>query len=113
MPVGFEAACREISFNDICPHLKDSLCATTQPDEVQVDLLNSSGCTLVFKACEVLVELTFGKPSSLMLPSYLLGLVMAEAALVRTNLSASIPNSELIKWLFLKTGGTEFGFAAM
>ena len=67
--MGFETTRLQVFLNGLRPHLKDSLCATTQPDEVQVDLLNSSGCTLVFKACEVLVELTFGKPSSLALSS--------------------------------------------
>ena len=59
------------------------------------------------------MELTLGKPASLTLSPELLGLVMAETALVRTNLSISIPKPKLIKWLFLKTRGAEFGFAVM
>ena len=77
--MGFETTRLQVFLNGLYPHSKDSLCATTYSDEVQVDLLHSSGCTLVFEACQVLVELAFGEPATLTLSSYLLCLVVAEA----------------------------------
>ena len=97
MSVCFHATCFEVSSNDLCPHPKNALSATAQSGEICINLLNSLSSALIFKACEVLVELSISKPTSFSLSSELFCLVVTEPTLMDSLLTPSISVTELVE----------------